>query len=56
MISLRPWQYLCVSILPCFENLPIAYCEHYRKIFGYGCQRSEFFVTVAVTWSIFFVV
>jgi len=41
--------------VPCFENLQIAYGENYRNIPGYGCQRSAFFATVAITWGIFFV-
>jgi len=37
------------------ENLQIAYCENYRNISGYGCQRSAFYVTIVVTWGMFFV-
>jgi len=39
-----------------FENLQIACGEHYHNIPGYGCQRSVFFATIAITCGIFFVV
>jgi len=42
--------------VPCIENLQTAYCENYRNIPGYGCERSTFFATVVVTWGIFFAV
>jgi len=39
--------------VPCFENLRLAYCVNKRNIPDYCCQRSAFFMTVALIRGIF---